>query len=76
MGKKERSSAATRSGVFPARKTLEHIPLAAKADIMGNLGQTNQVTATITSNNKLQVNLLINLFISYPLNEALKDIKK
>jgi hypothetical protein len=63
MGKKERSSAATRSGLLPARNTLEHIPLAANAVMIGNLGQANQVTTMITAINRIQSNLLISFFM-------------
>jgi benzoyl-CoA reductase/2-hydroxyglutaryl-CoA dehydratase subunit BcrC/BadD/HgdB len=47
MGKKERSSAIILTGCLFARNTLEHIPLAANAVMIGSLGHTNQMPPAI-----------------------------
>jgi len=72
MGKKERSSALTRSGVLFARNTLEHIPLAAKAVMMGSLGQANQLTTMIRAINRIQRLLLTSFFIIKELERCSK----
>ncbi len=46
-----------------ARNTLEHIPLAANAVMIGSLGQANQVTTAIKAIKKNQSILLTSFFI-------------
>ncbi len=74
MGKKDRSSAMTLSGVFPARKTLEHIPLAENAVMMGSLGQANQVaTASTAIKNPHRIRRISFFFIGIEFFETMND---